>query len=453
MKKRFKSFCTILLATVMILASSIPVSNAATHQLIIVNSKNNTLNFYENYTLVRKFKCATGKASTPTPQRKTTIVNKIKNRPYYKGGIPGGDPRNPLGKRWMGLNMYGYGTTYGIHGNNNERSIGKHISGGCIRMHNKDVEWLYNKIRVGATVIIKNTSNSDAWIARQYNIKLRKTWHTINGYKYYCKSNGKYATGWYTINNKTYYFDSKGRMQTGLKTISGKKYYLGKDGVRRTGWQTISGKKYYFKKSGDSNGQALKGKVYIGGSYYYFDKNYVMVTNKKVKIGDNYYYFGKDGKMKTGWQTISGKKYYFKKSGDNKGQALKDKRYIGDSYYYFDKNYVMVANKKVQIGADYYYFGSNGKMITDKEIKINNDSYYFGSKGKAYKSCKVEIKGYTYTFNETGKIINKVKLEENTDETNPIDESKKTDDSKQIHDLQLDEMQEDSEGTSLEEAI
>lgn len=433
MKKRFKSFCTILLATVMILASSIPVSNAATHQLIIVNSKNNTLNFYENYTLVRKFKCATGKASTPTPQRKTTIVNKIKNRPYYKGGIPGGDPRNPLGKRWMGLNMYGYGTTYGIHGNNNERSIGKHISGGCIRMHNKDVEWLYNKIRVGATVIIKNTSNSDAWIARQYNIKLRKTWHTINGYKYYCKSNGKYATGWYTINNKTYYFDSKGRMQTGLKTISGKKYY--------------------FKKSGDSNGQALKGKVYIGGSYYYFDKNYVMVTNKKVKIGDNYYYFGKDGKMKTGWQTISGKKYYFKKSGDNKGQALKDKRYIGDSYYYFDKNYVMVANKKVQIGADYYYFGSNGKMITDKEIKINNDSYYFGSKGKAYKSCKVEIKGYTYTFNETGKIINKVKLEENTDETNPIDESKKTDDSKQIHDLQLDEMQEDSESTSLEEAI
>ena len=453
MKKRFKSFCTILLATVMVLASSIPVSNAATHQLIIINSKNNTLNFYENYTLVRKFKCATGKASTPTPQRKTTIVNKIKNRPYYTGGIPGGDPRNPLGKRWMGLNMYGYGTTYGIHGTNNESSIGKHISGGCIRMHNKDVEWLYNKIRVGATVIIKNTSNSDAWIARQYNIKLRKTWHTINGYKYYCKSNGKYATGWYTINNKTYYFDSKGRMQTGLKTISGKKYYLGKDGVRRTGWQTISGKKYYFKKSGDSKGQALKDKRYINGSYYYFDKNYVMVTNKKVKIGDNYYYFGKDGKMQTGWQTISGKKYYFKKSGDSKGQALKDKRYINGSYYYFDKNYVMVTNKKVKIGVDYYYFGSNGKMITNKEIKINNDSYYFGSKGKAYRSCKVEIKGYTYTFNETGKIINKVKVEENTDEINPIDDSKKTDDSKQTHDSQPDEMQENSEGTSLEEAI
>lgn len=382
MKKRFKSFCTILLATVMVLASSISVSNAATHQLIIINSKNNTLNFYENNTLVRKFRCATGKVSTPTPQRKTTIVNKIKNRPYYAGGIPGGDPRNPLGKRWMGLNMYGYGTTYGIHGTNNESSIGKHISGGCIRMHNKDVEWLYNRIRIGSTVIIKNTSNSDTWIARQYNMKLRKTWHTINGYKYYCKSNGKYATGWYTINNKTYYFDSKGRMQTGLKTISGKKYYLGKDGVRRTGWETISGKKYYFKKTGDS-----------------------------------------------------------------KGQALKDKRYIDDSYYYFDKNCAMVTNKKVKIGDDYYYFSSNGKMITNKEIKINNDSYYFGSKGKAYRDCKVEIKGYTYTFDETGKIINKVEVEQNTVETNSIDDSKQTQDS------QLDEMKENSEDTSLEEAI
>ena len=92
--------------TFIIFTSSIPVSNAATSQLIIINSKNNTLNFYENNTLVRKFKCATGKSSTPTPQRKTTIVNKIKNRPYYKYGIPGGDPRNPLGKRWMGLKCF-----------------------------------------------------------------------------------------------------------------------------------------------------------------------------------------------------------------------------------------------------------------------------------------------------------------------------------------------------------
>ena len=77
MEKTIKSICMVLLTAFIIFTSSIPVSNAATSQLIIINSKNNTLNFYENNTLVRKFKCATGKSSTPTPQRKTTIVNKI----------------------------------------------------------------------------------------------------------------------------------------------------------------------------------------------------------------------------------------------------------------------------------------------------------------------------------------------------------------------------------------
>lgn len=350
MKERLKYFFTILLVTIIICASSTLTSNAATNQLIIINSKNNTLNFYENNILVKSFKCATGKSSTPTPERKTTIVNKIKNRPYYKGNIPGGDPKNPLGKRWMGLNMYGYGTTYGIHGTNNESSIGKNISDGCIRMYNKDVEWLYNKIRIGATVIIKNTSNNDAWILQRYGIKLRNTWNTINGYKYYYKSNGKYATGWYTINNKTYYFDSKGRMQIGLKTISGKKYYLDKDGVRRVGWQMISGKTYYFAISGTKKGQALKDNIYIDGFYYYFDKNYIMITDKKVKIENDYYYFGIEGKMVV-----------------NKEQKIEN------DYYYFGEDGKAYRSCEKQIGKYIYTFNEIGKIVNKEEIKENPD--------------------------------------------------------------------------------
>ena len=390
MKKRIKSFCAALLAIIIIFSSSATISDAASKQLIIINSKYNTLNFYENNILVKKFKCATGKASTPTPQRKTTIVNKIKNRPYYKLGIPGGDPRNPLGKRWMGLNMYGYGTTYGIHGTNNESSIGKNVSGGCIRMYNKDVEWLFNRIRVGATVIIKSTSNSDEWIAKQYGIKLKKTWYTQNGYKYYRKSNGKNAVGWNTIDGKTYYFDSKGRMQTGLKTISGKKYYLGTDGVRRTGWQTINGSKYYFKKTGSNKGQALKGKIKISGNYYYFDSNCKMVKNKLVKD----YYYGKDGKL--------------------------------------------VKDKKVSYKNDYYYVGSNGKIVKNKEI---NNSYY-GENGKAYKSCEKVINGIIYTFDEKGNIVSKVSESENTPEEQPI----KEDNQEKINEQNIEE-------ESLEEAM
>ena len=390
MKKRIKSFCAALLAIIIIFSSSATISDAASKQLIIINSKYNTLNFYENNILVKKFKCATGKASTPTPQRKTTIVNKIKNRPYYKLGIPGGDPRNPLGKRWMGLNMYGYGTTYGIHGTNNESSIGKNVSGGCIRMYNKDVEWLFNRIRVGATVIIKSTSNSDEWIAKQYGKKKKKTWYTQNGYKYYRKSNGKNAVGWNTIDGKTYYFDSKGRMQTGLKTISGKKYYLGTDGVRKTGWQTINGSKYYFKKTGSNKGQALKGKIKISGNYYYFDSNYKMVKNKLVKD----YYYGKDGKL--------------------------------------------VKDKKVSYKNDYYYVGSNGKIVKNKEI----DNSYYGKNGKAYKSCEKVINGIIYTFDEKGNIVSKVSENEKTPEEQPI----KEDNQEKINEQNIEE-------ESLEEAM
>ena len=471
MKKRIKSFCAALLAIIIIFSSSATISDAASKQLIIINSKYNTLNFYENNILVKKFKCATGKASTPTPQRKTTIVNKIKNRPYYKLGIPGGDPRNPLGKRWMGLNMYGYGTTYGIHGTNNESSIGKNVSGGCIRMYNKDVEWLFNRIRVGATVIIKSTSNSDEWIAKQYGIKLKKTWYTQNGYKYYRKSNGKNAVGWNTIDGKTYYFDSKGRMQTGLKTISGNKYYLGTDGVRRTGWQTIKGSKYYFEKSGNRKGQAVKGKIKISGRYYYFDSNYKMITNKKVKIGDYYYYFDKDGKMVTDKKVKVGSYYYYFDTNGKmvKNKVVKDYYYGSDgklvinkiqgnyctdkngkirknvivNNYYFSSDGKMVKNKRVNYKNDYYYFDSNGKMVKNKEIGYS----YYGENGKAYKSCVKDINGYTYTFNESGMITNKVEIKE---DTNP-EESTET----QVpqENTQNKETQQNNEDTSLEEAV
>lgn len=146
-------------------------SSSAEDALIIINSRNNTLRYYVNGKLTRSYSCATGKSSSPTPQGKCKVVQKIVNRPYYKTGIPGGDPRNPLGKRWMGLNLAGTGgDTYGIHGTNNESSIGSNASHGCIRMHNADVESFYDVVSIGTTVIIKNTSSSDKEIAASYGI-------------------------------------------------------------------------------------------------------------------------------------------------------------------------------------------------------------------------------------------------------------------------------------------
>ncbi|MEP4430951.1 MAG: L,D-transpeptidase family protein, partial [Hyphomicrobiales bacterium] len=41
-----------------------------------------------------------------------------------------------------------------IHGSNEPWSIGSAVSSGCIRMTNKDVEHLYERVRVGAKVVV-----------------------------------------------------------------------------------------------------------------------------------------------------------------------------------------------------------------------------------------------------------------------------------------------------------
>lgn len=136
--------------------------------LIVINSKYNTLNIYNDGQLYESYQCATGKKSTPSPEGNFQIVNKFVN-PSWKGKVAGGDPSNPLGKRWMGLSVPGTGgSSYGIHGNSDESSIGKNVSGGCIRMHNADVEHVFEYLPLGTEVIISSADDLDVNIAASY---------------------------------------------------------------------------------------------------------------------------------------------------------------------------------------------------------------------------------------------------------------------------------------------
>jgi lipoprotein-anchoring transpeptidase ErfK/SrfK len=73
----------------------------------------------------------------------------IARQPYLPRMTAGG-PGNPLGARAMYLG----GTEYRIHGTNDPTTIGKDVSSGCIRLTNEDVEDLYNRVQVGAKVIV-----------------------------------------------------------------------------------------------------------------------------------------------------------------------------------------------------------------------------------------------------------------------------------------------------------
>jgi lipoprotein-anchoring transpeptidase ErfK/SrfK len=46
------------------------------------------------------------------------------------------------------------GGEYAIHGTNNPSSIGRSASYGCIRMHNRDIMDLYQRVSVGTRVVV-----------------------------------------------------------------------------------------------------------------------------------------------------------------------------------------------------------------------------------------------------------------------------------------------------------
>jgi lipoprotein-anchoring transpeptidase ErfK/SrfK len=73
----------------------------------------------------------------------------IARQPYLPRMTAGG-PGNPLGARAM----YIGGTEYRIHGTNDPTTIGKNVSSGCIRLTNEDVTDLYERVKVGAKVIV-----------------------------------------------------------------------------------------------------------------------------------------------------------------------------------------------------------------------------------------------------------------------------------------------------------
>ncbi|MCH5583841.1 L,D-transpeptidase family protein [Shimazuella sp. AN120528] len=130
---------------------------------IEINKTTNYLYLYNKYgKVIKTYRVATGKTKALTPEGTFEIIIKI-NQPGWKG-IPGGDPRNPLGPRWLGLQVGGdNGRTYGIHGTNQPSSIGTHASHGCVRMYSNQVIELYNTVGTGTLVWIHTGKSDGIW--------------------------------------------------------------------------------------------------------------------------------------------------------------------------------------------------------------------------------------------------------------------------------------------------
>ena len=91
---------------------------------------------------------------TPTAD----IKKRLGNIPDFVG--PG--PHNPLGSRGLYLFSGNRDTLYRIHGTNQPEYIGSAISSGCIRMTNEDVIDLYNRVKIGSTVVVLAPNQGDS---------------------------------------------------------------------------------------------------------------------------------------------------------------------------------------------------------------------------------------------------------------------------------------------------
>jgi lipoprotein-anchoring transpeptidase ErfK/SrfK len=116
---------------------------------IVVSIPDRKLAVVEAGRVVKIFPAAVGAPHSPSPAGSYTIVLRLTQPTWYgKGKIVPPGKGCPIGTRWIGLSVKGYG----IHGTNNPASIGHNASHGCIRLRNRDIEQLFGMVSVGDAV-------------------------------------------------------------------------------------------------------------------------------------------------------------------------------------------------------------------------------------------------------------------------------------------------------------
>jgi lipoprotein-anchoring transpeptidase ErfK/SrfK len=129
--------------------------------VVTIDRPNFKLRLFKGLKFRKSYGIAVGMAGVETPAGRYAIQNKQVNPAWHVPNsawagslagqvIPGGAPNNPLKARWMGI-----ANGVGIHGTAEAWSIGTRASHGCIRMHVPDVVDLFQRVPVGAPVLIR----------------------------------------------------------------------------------------------------------------------------------------------------------------------------------------------------------------------------------------------------------------------------------------------------------
>jgi len=154
-QRKFLRFASFAVLSALAFCSSRATAQSKTRAVrqptrrIVVSIPDRKLAFLENDQVVKTYDVAVGAPVSPSPDGEYQIAQRLENPTYYQPGIIiGPGPANPLGPRWIGLDVKGLG----IHGTNRPDSIGQNASHGCIRLRNRDIQDLFARVKVGDRV-------------------------------------------------------------------------------------------------------------------------------------------------------------------------------------------------------------------------------------------------------------------------------------------------------------
>jgi len=124
---------------------------------IVVDLSDRQVFLYRGDQLLTTYPVAVGQKGWETPTGSFKVIHRRMN-PEWKHPITGeviqSGADNPLGTRWIGFWSDGR-SEVGFHGTNQVELIGQAVSHGCLRMHNQDVEALYQQVSEGTPVIVR----------------------------------------------------------------------------------------------------------------------------------------------------------------------------------------------------------------------------------------------------------------------------------------------------------
>jgi len=120
-----------------------------------ISRSRHQLTLYSGETAIKNYPVAVGRPRWETPIGEFQVYQMLQD-PVWQHPLTGkifkaGAPGNQLGHYWIGFWTDGH-TAIGFHDTPHPQTVGKPVSHGCLRMHEKDIAELFSQIRIGTFV-------------------------------------------------------------------------------------------------------------------------------------------------------------------------------------------------------------------------------------------------------------------------------------------------------------